>query len=296
MDKIKGLERIAKAIKLIRNEKLLGFRVEIEIESTIYPDTQSEKQDRTAFIASVTQFMTQAMQISAAMPQAVPLLGKLLQFGIRGFKVGRELEQAIEDFTDEAAQVAKQHAQAASSQPNPEQIKANAMMAKAQADIQSAQMKMETDKQSAAAEVQRQQMENAGEQANSQADTAQKQLDLQMRRMEMEIELTRLQMEKIKAQTQLQIETQKARTSQQESFTSQQESAMGHAADQSRTLMEGAIDHHKLTKEAELAEQERQAQKKQMDHERKMQQGEHKIAQTKLQQQRVQASKPRTVQ
>jgi hypothetical protein len=45
-----------------------------------------------------------------------------------------------------------------------------------------------------------------------------------------------------------------------------------------------------------LAEQEKQMQKRQMDHDRKMQVGEHKIAQTKLQQQRAAANRPRTTQ
>jgi hypothetical protein len=129
MDKIKGLEKIIKSIKLIRDEKLLGFRVDIEVESTVYADQQQEGQERTAFIASVTKFMQESMQIGAAAPFAVPLLGKFLQFGVRGMKVGREMEQAIEDFCDEAVIESKKHA--ANPPPNPEMIKAQSLQMKA---------------------------------------------------------------------------------------------------------------------------------------------------------------------
>jgi hypothetical protein len=296
MDKIQGLERIIKAIKLIRDEKLRGFRVEIEVESTIYGDAQQEKGDRTAFIAAVTQFMQQSMQISMMMPEAAPLLGKFLQFGVRGQKVGRELEQAIEDFCDEAVHAAKQHQQNAASQPNPEQIKANAMMAKSQADIQSAQMKMQTDKQSAQAEVQRQQIENQGEAQNAQQDTVQKQMDMEMRKLEMQIELVRLQMEKMKAEAAIQVERQKAQTTQHESYIDQQQSALGHVAETQKTFMEGAMDHHKMKMEADQTEQERLMQQESMDHDRRQAKMQHQIAKTKLQQQKVSASRPRTTQ
>src|SRR6266436_6379964 len=172
-DKMEGLQRIFKAIQLIRDERLLGFRIDIEVESTIYADQAKEGQDRTAFIMAVTKYLEQSAQIAMQMPEAVPLLGKFLRFGVRGQKVGRELEQAIEDFTDEAVVLAKNRQQQASQQPNPEMIKAQAMMEKSKADIQASHMKMQTDQQSAAAEVQRQQIENEGEQANAAADTQQ---------------------------------------------------------------------------------------------------------------------------
>ncbi len=310
-DKMEGLQRIFKAIQLIRDERLIGFRVDIEVESTIYADQAKEGNDRTAFIMAVTKYLEQSAQIAMQMPEAVPLLGKFLRFGVRGQKVGRELEQAIEDFTDEAVPLAKQRQQQAQQQPNPDQLKLQTAQAKAQADLEQAKMKMETDKQSAAAEVQRQQIENQGEQANAAADTRQKQIDAEMRKIEMQIELVRLQIEHAKAQAALQAEGLKSQTTQHENLIDQQQSTLDHVAERERmamqgdqertkhvtemqkTFMEGAQEHHKMTKEAELAEQERKAQQRQMEHDRKMQQGEHKIATVKLQQQRAAANRPR---
>jgi len=249
-DKLKGLKRIADSIRLLRDERLRGFRVEIEVESTIYADTQQEKNDRTAFIASVTQFMQQSMMISAQMPQAAPLLGKFLQFGVRGFNVGRELEQAIEDFCDEAVVAAKQHAASMQNQPNPQMLKAQADMMKAKSDIQSQQFKMQSDHQKAQAEVQRQQIENQGEAQNAAADTQQKQMDMQMRQLEMQIEIIRLQIEKVKAENQLKIESQKMQTAQVQANIDQQQAGL----DMQNMQMEQGMHHQKM----QSAEQQHQ--------------------------------------
>lgn len=218
--KIEALKRIAASIQLLRNDKLRGFRVDIEVDSTVYGDAQQEKADRVEFISAVTKFLETALQIGAQMPEMVPLLGKLLQFGVRGFRVGRDLESAIEEFCDQAEESAKKRMANAEQNKgqNPEalkiqveQMKAQAAMAqithksaadqaKAQVDAQQTQLKVQSDQAQAAAEVQRQQLENEGEAHNAQMDLQAKQADVEMRKMEMEIEKIRLQIELAKLQ------------------------------------------------------------------------------------------------
>ena len=207
--KMEGLRRIAAAITLLRDEKLRGFRVDIEVDSTVYGDAAQEKQDRIEFVEAVTKYIETAAQIGATVPQASPLLGKMLQFAVRGFRVGRDLEAAIEDFTDEMDKLGEQRAAqmaSQSQQPNPEQVKAQAAMAtaqsdlqqakiKSQADLQQTQLKTQADSSQAQAEVQRQQVENAGEQANAQADGQRVAMEMKMRMMEMQIEHAKLVLE-----------------------------------------------------------------------------------------------------
>ncbi len=207
--KMEGLRRIAAAITLLRDEKLRGFRVDIEVDSTVYGDAAQEKQDRIEFVEAVTKYIETAAQIGATVPQASPLLGKMLQFAVRGFRVGRDLEAAIEDFTDEMDKLGEQRAAqmaSQSQQPNPEQVKAQAAMATAQSDLQQAkiksqgdlqqtQMKVQADASQAQAEVQRQQVENQGEMANAQADSQRVAMEMKMRMMEMQIEHAKLVLE-----------------------------------------------------------------------------------------------------
>lgn len=215
---LRALMRIAKSIQLLRDDHVRGFRIDIEVDSTIYGDQAQEKADRVEFIGSITKFLQVAMTMGAQMPEATPLLAKLLQFGVRGFRVGRDLESAIEEFADQAVIGAKQRAAAAQSQPNPEQIKLQAdtqraqldmaktqaegqqLQIKTQTEVQAAQIKARDDAAKAQAEVQSQQLDSQAEIMNSKADLQGKQMDYQMRMVELEIEKLRLQGELAKLQ------------------------------------------------------------------------------------------------
>lgn len=163
---------IADAIMLLKNDKLRGFRIDIETDSTIAGDAQEEKESRIAFVEGVTKFIEQAGQTIQIAPAFAPLAAKMLQFAVRGFRVGRDLETAIEEFCDQAEQKAKEQANGPQ-QPSPEQIKADSERYKA-------------DK-----EVQRQQLENEGEAHNNMIDLESKKLDVRMK--EMELEMKRLE-------------------------------------------------------------------------------------------------------
>ena len=218
MAKMKGLERIAKSIELLRNERLRGFRVDIEVDSTIYGDSEEEKSQRTQFITMVTQYLQQSMMLAGQVPEIAPLLGKFLQFGVRGFHVGRDLETAIEEFCDNAVKVAHQKAQEAKNKPNPQMITAQASMLKATTDAQSTKasdkredVKLMHTVQSEKAdqaltqqqnqtELDRTALENQGEQVNQQYEQSMKEMDVQMKAMEIRIAKMREQTEMMKMQ------------------------------------------------------------------------------------------------
>lgn len=146
---------IMEAIGLLRQDKLRGFRIDIETDSTVQGDMEQEKAARTEFIGQVTKFVEVAAQTTAQVPEFAPLAAKMLQFAVRGFRVGRDLESAIEDFCEKAELDAKEKA------ANP-------------------QAKIDP-------EVQRQQIENEGEQANNAANMRIKEMDVSMKEMEIRI-------------------------------------------------------------------------------------------------------------
>lgn len=243
--KLQAIQRIAKAIDLIRNEKMRGFRVDIEVDSTIYGDYADERSERTQFLTAVTTFLQQAGMLTLQIPEIAPLMGKMLQFGVRGFKVGRDLEVAVEDFCDEAQILAKKKA-GQPPPPNPQLITAQANMLKAQssskqldaktqqdaqksqADIQSAQIDAKSEEQQAQAEVARQQLENQGEQKNQQMEMMKAMLDIKLKEREAEIDA---QMKEREYQMELrmkQMEMQfKQHEMQQKTAQSQQEHSLG---------------------------------------------------------------------
>lgn len=216
--KIEAISRIQSALALIRDEKMLGFRVDIEVDSTIYGDAAQEKQDRTEFLTSVTVFLEKSMQMGSMSPEMIPLLGKMLQFGVRGHRVGRDLEVAIEEFCDDAIIGAKQRLAQAQGQPSPEQMKVQLEMqrlkndilvqqeqnkvelAKAAAQQRALEVKTQADVAKSQAEIARQEIENQGEQANANLQLQEQQMQMEMKRVELEMKQIDMQIELAKLQ------------------------------------------------------------------------------------------------
>jgi tRNA-binding EMAP/Myf-like protein len=95
-DELKGfaieIGQIPKVEKMLTNDKLRSFSIDIETDSTISVDQQQEKQDRIEFIGTITNFATQffpLLQAGMIQPEA---FNEFLGFAARPFKVGRNLE------------------------------------------------------------------------------------------------------------------------------------------------------------------------------------------------------------
>jgi hypothetical protein len=137
-----------KACQLIKDDKLRGFRIDIETDSTIPVDRASEQQNRIQFIQAVGQYLTGILPAvqSGAIP--VKLAREGLLFVVRGFKVGTELEETLEELGEN-------------------QDEATQLMQLKQVNQQMQQQLQETQKQ-----LQDAQQNNAGDQARAQADIA----------------------------------------------------------------------------------------------------------------------------
>lgn len=85
---------------LLRNSLDRQFRIDIETDSTIAPDEQQEKQSRMEFVTTMSGFMTEIgtmmVQMPNVAPAVLPLTFEMMNFAVRGFRVGRELEEKIE--------------------------------------------------------------------------------------------------------------------------------------------------------------------------------------------------------
>lgn len=101
-------------IQLFRNDPIRTFRIDIETDSTVQIDDQAEKEARVEFLTSATGFMEKAALIAQQSPGMMPLLTEMLMFGVRGFRVGRDLENAFEDAIEQVKR------QASQPQPDPE--------------------------------------------------------------------------------------------------------------------------------------------------------------------------------
>ena len=80
---------------LLRDERLRGFRIDIETESTVQPDAEAERRNAVEFLAASTQFFTGIAPLIAAAPQSAPMFLEMFRTASRSFKPGRRLEEVI---------------------------------------------------------------------------------------------------------------------------------------------------------------------------------------------------------
>lgn len=158
-------------MEFLGDEKLRPFVLDIETDSTIYPDENAEKQSRQEFMAAFAGTMAQLQPLMAMGPEAISVAGGVMKFALSPYRVGRELEGLIDDFTDKGPDIAKQMqqqggdsdelAQANMALAQAEMKKAEAAVAKVQADTQAKQQQMQLDMAKAQAETQESQQKFA---------------------------------------------------------------------------------------------------------------------------------------
>lgn len=160
--------------QLIRDDTARAFRIDIETDSTIKIDQDADKEARIEFLGAVSGFLQQS---AVAPPELRPLLGQMLMFGIRGFKIGRDMETTFETAMKEMEKAQE------NPPPNPE-VEAEQM--KQQGEMQRMQMQGQIDMQKAQVEMQR------------------SQVDLQLKQMDLEIKKIELQAKQVDAQNRTQ--------------------------------------------------------------------------------------------
>ncbi len=161
----------AAAITLLRDERLRGFRLEIETNSTMIQDDDAEREGRTEFLRAAGEFMSSSLQVVDQVPSMAPLMGQMMLFGVRGFRAGRQLEGAFEDAVEQI------------SAGGPQEGDADAD-AQAQADAEARQQEIQ------------------GQMAVKQAEAQVKQADSAMKLQAMQ-EKHRMEMEKLVAEHQV---------------------------------------------------------------------------------------------
>ena len=172
------IEQLWQAIVMfLRDDRTRGMRIEIETDSTIALDKQEDQENTIQFMSGMTDYMRGAAEIVAGAPEMKPLLGEMMLFAVRKFRVGRTLEYKFEEMVD---QMANQPPQQAQEGPDPnEQLKAQTE----QTRQQTASLKAQADNQKAIADIQKTQIETQSHMQKLRADLeafmAKKQIETQ---------------------------------------------------------------------------------------------------------------------
>ena len=87
-------------IQFLRDERLRGYRIDVETDSTVFTDEDAEKQARSEFLVSMTQFLGAMGPMVMQMPKLAPLAGAMMEFGAGAFSAADDLGTEIEEFVE----------------------------------------------------------------------------------------------------------------------------------------------------------------------------------------------------
>lgn len=169
------------AIALIKQEPARSFRIEVAADSLVEMDEIGEKQSRTEFMTAFGAVLRDAVPMVQAAPEMGALVGEVLQFVVRTFKGGRQLENVLETTIAKMNEPKEEKP----APPDPEQIKAEAAMQLEQMKAQTT-MQLEQSKQSAMAQT-----EQFKAQENQTLEAARLQNALQIEQMRLAAETER---------------------------------------------------------------------------------------------------------
>lgn len=264
------MEKLTKAIDLLREDVPRGYRISIETDSTVFGDRVQERQDASDFIEALGGFMQGFEQMGQAVPEALPLLARALQWATRKFRIGRDLESEVNSFTARMEKKAKLMIE--NPQPSPEDKKL-------QSDKELKQMELQGNMAIADKEAQRQEQDDMRQaqiqQVNDERDaekarqederTAQlAQMDLEIKREELEFKRQEnaMKLEMMRAQMQIDIQKMqlKVQGDQQTAQTNMQVKEHEHGlnmemADKQHQhgMTESTVEHSNKMQQSEVA-------------------------------------------
>lgn len=206
IDELEEKPTIEKVMKLLRDQRLRPFSLDIETDSTIAPDENAQKQRATEYVTAMGGLLAQAIPAIQTVPQIAPLMADTIKFAQKQFRVGREMQSTVDEFTEQMKALAQQP-----SAPDP-------AAAKAEADVQALQMQGQVEQSKAQAAQAQAEANTAATQAKSaaeiekiRADTAARQQDGAIKLREIEAQAARDQQTHAQAMQQGELALEKTR-------------------------------------------------------------------------------------
>lgn len=200
------------ALELLRSDRLRTFRVDIETDSTIATDEESDKQARLEFIQSVNQLLGSVESIKAQAPELLAPMVQSVLFALRPFRTARVLEGAWENALTQMEQAQKE---AAMRPPEltPEEIAQQMESQKLQLQSQEIQVRSQEAMQKMQTEGQKLQFEQWLEGQRLELDARKQAMDFELRAQEVQIKGLQVQSEAQARQTDQELEAFKNRFS-----------------------------------------------------------------------------------
>ena len=101
LQKISEQPTIDQVLYFLQDNRSKAFVLDIETDSTIMADENSEKQRHTEFVQVLGNILPQLAQMIQTEPQTANFCGEVLKFATRPFRVGRTLDGSIDELVEQ---------------------------------------------------------------------------------------------------------------------------------------------------------------------------------------------------
>jgi hypothetical protein len=101
LKKVMEKPTLEQVLKLLKDQRMKSFVLDIETDSTIIPNEQAEKQQRTEFVGVLSQLLPQLSQMIMMDASTAPFCGEVLKFAVAPFRAGRSLDGAVDELVEQ---------------------------------------------------------------------------------------------------------------------------------------------------------------------------------------------------
>ncbi len=242
-----AMQKFDAMIKLLKDDRMRGYRIDIETDSTIQGDAARNQESMARFVEGSGQYFTAVAPMVQAGAMSKTAAVKIYSSFARYFKLGKEADAVLDQLADEAMQ-ADQKAAQEGPPPNPEMEKVKAQIEGDKAKLAMDGQKMQAEQQGKQATMQMDQQMQA---AKSQQDSESAIRDYQLKR---EIAVMEFELKKELAYAELALKAQSNMQDQQIKAKDQQDTQRLKASEvQGKQKLEANGKAEKSNGDAQLA-------------------------------------------
>lgn len=194
-----GVQVPPEVLAILRDQGMRSYRIDVETDSTIAGDAEAEKQAIVELVTAIGRFIVEIGPAVQGGSIPIDTAKTLLMAMVRRFRLGREVEDALD-------QIGQQGAPGGQPQPDPA---AQAEGQAAMIELQTKQVEAQAKAQESQIKLQTQQAMAQVEQARAAADVAKIQRETQADQQRDALELQRMQQEMVFLERKQALELQK---------------------------------------------------------------------------------------
>lgn len=245
---------LQQAVAVIKSDEERSFSLQVASDSMVAVDEQADRKMRVELLQSAGTFMQQMETVLQSHPTTAPVAMKLLEFTVRSYRNGKELEESFEQMFAAIAQEVQ--AKYGGQQPQPGAMEAQAKMQIAQMEMQVKQAQIQLEQTRMQMEMQNAQAEHLLKLEALKLDRFRAELEAQVANTEAAIKAEQLRLDQFRAQNEAGVAQGHLQLQSKEVDTKASVDAVNTAVDTRMKQIEARIETQKLVLDKERVQLE----------------------------------------